>query len=399
MLAGAAQAAPGDCSRTPLRAKPADLARILKEHGRWLATWDKPNPKGRQADLSHLDLSGEKFVEVDLRRAKFAGSRLQGATFDKARLDESDFTCVEAEGASFASADLFLATLTNASLVGADIAGGKLGGAKLSGVDLTNANFTDADLRRADLQRTLLRNTHLEKAAFADVNVAEAVWQPVDLPDVGSMGSVSNLRTLRLDSEKAEPGGLSRLVKGLRDAGWDSQAKEAAHALERATVAVDLGNWNRPVAALWALVRAAIGLLTDYGLALGQGLLVLVLWNAAFIPLYYWCGFSPALNRRSGIVRVIPEKTLQPGPTGERYTKDVTVVPLAPQTRLGRAFWASIFAGVAAVRFGIGSFSLLGLLERYVSGFAATGRVSWAADVQSLVSAPLLAGLVYAYWL
>lgn len=87
VLAGAVQAAPSDCSRGPLGAKPADLARILKEHGRWLATWDKPNPKGQQADLSHIDLSGVKFAEVDLRRAKLTGSRLQGATFDKARLD------------------------------------------------------------------------------------------------------------------------------------------------------------------------------------------------------------------------------------------------------------------------------------------------------------------------
>ncbi|WAX94915.1 pentapeptide repeat-containing protein [Aminobacter sp. NyZ550] len=398
-LAAAVQAAPSDCARGPLGAKPANLTSILKEHSRWLATWDKPNPKGRQADLSHIDLSGEKFAELDLRRAKFAGSRLQGATFDKARLDESDLTCVEAEGASFANADLFLATLANASLVGTDFAGGKLGGANLSGVNLTNANLTDVDLRRADLQRARLRNTRLERAAFADVNLAEAVWQPIDLPEVGSMGTARNIKTLKFDFEQVDRGGLSRLVKELRDAGLDSQAKEAAHALERATVGVDLRNWKQPVKALWAAIRAPIGWLTDYGLALGQGFLVLVLWNAAFMPLYYRYGFSPAIDRPSGIVRIIPEKTLQSGPTGERYTTESMVVPLAPPTRLGRALWACSFTAIASVRFGIGQFNILAWLERFVSWFAATGWIGWAADVQSFGSAVLLASLVYAYWL
>jgi uncharacterized protein YjbI with pentapeptide repeats len=401
---GVAYGTPADCGPRALAPAPANLAKILKDHARWLATQDSPKPKGKQADLSYSDLTAVDLAGADLKMAKFTGSKLQGAKLDGAVLEMAELSCVLADAASFAGADLFQATLTNASLIGSKFEQAKLGGAMLSNTELANTDFSGADMRRANLTSAALRNTKLNEARFADVDLQDALWQPVDLPEVGTMGSATNLRTMRLDTQSPDPGGMTRLVAALREAGLEDRAKEVAHARERAMISLDFAKWEKSsdiVSFGRGWLRLVAGCLTDYGLSLTLGLVVVLAWNLLFVPVYFGCGFSRRPDRKTGISRILPEKTLVPDPAGERLTTEDRVERLAPRTLGGRLFWSVCFAGVTAVRSGIGPFNLLEGLERFVGWkvMAVTGWLGWFANAQALVSAFIIGCLVYAYFL
>lgn len=407
LCAGSAvHGAPADCPRRALTPKPANLAKLLKDHADWLATKDRAVvPKGAKLDLSDHDLTGVALTNSDLRHAILTGAKLQGAMLNGAQLERADLECVRADTASFESANLFQAkTLTDASLVGAKFAGAQLGGAILTGADLTSADFTNADMRRADLTSATMRATRLKDAEFDGADLRDVAWQPVDLPEVSTMAAVANLRTLRLDPDKPDSGAMARLVSALREANLEDRAKEAAHAHERVKVAFDLANGWRGgdvIALGWAVWRMAAGCLTDYGLSMTRGLLVFLATNLLFVPAYYLWGFSPNPARKTGIVRIRPEKSLVSSSTGEKLTDKAEVKPLRPASWQGRALWAVCFAAVTAVRSGIGSVNLLDVLDRVFGweSLAAAGWLKRLANLQALISLALIAGLVYVYFL
>lgn len=400
-----AHGAPADCPARALTPTPANLAKLLKDHADWLATKDTAvAPKGARANLSYHDLTSVSLTNSDLREAILIGAKLHGAMVGGARLELADLTCTRADNASFDGANLFQATLTNASLVGSKFVQAKLGGAKLNGADLASADFSNADMRRADLASATMRNTRLKDAHFADANLMNVVWQPLDLPEASTMGAVANLSTLRLDPDEPNPGAMASLVSALREANLENRAKEAAHAHERAATAFDLANGWRDgdiVALAWASLRMAVGRLTDYGLSLTRGLLVLLTANLVFAPAYYMWGFSPDAARKTGIVRIVPEKSLVSSSTGEKLTEAAEVKPLRPASREGRAFWALCFAAATTIRSGVGSVNLLEVLDRIFGweSLAAAGWLKRLANLQALISLALIAGLVYAYLL
>lgn len=197
---------------------------------------------------------------------------------------------------------------------------------------------------------------------------------------------------------------MTRLVGALREAGLEDRAKEAAHARERAMTALDLAKWKKDsdiISLGLALFRTAIGWLTDYGLSLTRGLLVLFVFTLLFVPVYYRWGFSRAQNRKTGIVTITPEKTLESDLTGERLTTEAKVERLVPATKTERWFWATCFAGLTAVRSGIGPVNVLQLLESIFSWKAmdASGWIRKVANAQALISLSLIGCLVYAYFL
>src|SRR5437764_339086 len=89
-------AAPTDCQRVDLASEPANLAEILQNHRKWLDTRDTRRPKGTQANLSHVNLTGVR-LSGDLREVILTGSNLQGAIFNDAQLDWAELSCVQAE--------------------------------------------------------------------------------------------------------------------------------------------------------------------------------------------------------------------------------------------------------------------------------------------------------------
>ena len=189
----------------------------------------------------------------------------------------------------------------------------------------------------------------------------------------------------------------------MREAGLEDRAKEVAHARERAVVSLDLAQWRKfdVVKLGLAIFRFMAGCLTDYGLSLTSGVIILLVCTLAFVPVYFLFGFSRAANRKTGIVRIIPEKTLVAGAGGDTLTPEAKVERLAPTGWMARLFWAICFASVTAVRSGIGPFNLLELLER-VFGWKVMGATGWLrgpANAQAFISFLLSACILYAYFL
>lgn len=154
----------------------------------------------------------------------------------------------------------------------------------------------------------VLDNTTLKDARFADVIVSNAVWEPRDEPEVKTMGSVQGLKSLKL-SARSDPGSMTRLVGSLREVGLEDRAKEAAHAREIALIKMDFERWQSDRDAFSAILggfRWAAGVLTNYGLSLGRGLTILIGATLLFVPVYFIWGFSPAHDRRTGLVVTIP---------------------------------------------------------------------------------------------
>lgn len=118
--------------------------------------WTRCYLDGR--DLSKHDLSGARLVdasfqraklnETDLRgsnayRAKFISAEMKGARLDKGTFSEADFTKADLTGATLTNADLRRARLYRTDLRDADLTGARTIGADLTYADLSGATWTD----------------------------------------------------------------------------------------------------------------------------------------------------------------------------------------------------------------------------------------------------------------
>lgn len=117
-----------------------ELNKILKDHKLWL---DSNMTKGKQADLSNIDLRLLKFCDLDLHWVN---------------LIKADLRCVYLNDANLSCAILCGANLSYADLRYADLVG-----ADLSGANLSYANLCDANLYSADLSGANLWNATLDK--------------------------------------------------------------------------------------------------------------------------------------------------------------------------------------------------------------------------------------------
>jgi len=165
------------------------LRDIIVKHGEWVKTNGK---KGKRADLSKMDLSGESLQKVNLLAADLSFTVLKGANLSKSEFLMTDFSFADLRGAVLARADLrgvkmMRANLTGATMVGvvlsevsismragagewraslekATLRGAMLNGAVMKNMDMEGADFREADLRDADLSGSMLMDADFTDA-------------------------------------------------------------------------------------------------------------------------------------------------------------------------------------------------------------------------------------------
>jgi len=142
----------------PRKVTQEEIKQRLAEHKRWLESGEKSGAQFESDE--NEDLSGLKFHQAILTRARlsyshFAGAKFWHAKINLAELDESDLT-----GANLQSADL-----TDSQLEGAVLKGAHLSMAILCKANLMTANLTGADLHLAHLQEAKLNDADLRGAS------------------------------------------------------------------------------------------------------------------------------------------------------------------------------------------------------------------------------------------
>lgn len=158
------------------------------------------NWKAFPLDLSHQDASEICFEGAFLDNANFERANLNEADFSKAsslinvnfqyaQLKDANLSNLKKEkiqGMQLMHADLSRANLENTDLSGFDLTGVKLKGANIVGVNLSNATLMDAnlqelDLRGRDFSGMDLRNTNLRGADLRGANLSGANLNGADL--------------------------------------------------------------------------------------------------------------------------------------------------------------------------------------------------------------------------
>lgn len=135
-----------------------------------------------------LDLSGERFVELnlaglDLSRANLAGtellrcdltgSRLAGADLTGALLHDADLTNVELLGADVSGADFSNSNLDRAGFGQVTGHHALFFGARCSGATFSAADLTGSDFRAAKLDKSRMLNTVLTDAVFTAATLSD----------------------------------------------------------------------------------------------------------------------------------------------------------------------------------------------------------------------------------
>jgi len=104
-------------------------------------------------DLRDSNLLAANFEKATLVRASLAGSRADGARFDRIEAYRTNFSDMSAKGATFASAEMQRSNFTDATLVNVDFTKAELGRADFTGADITGAKFSLSNLARADFSK------------------------------------------------------------------------------------------------------------------------------------------------------------------------------------------------------------------------------------------------------
>jgi uncharacterized protein YjbI with pentapeptide repeats len=210
--------------------------------GAYLARAAWPDVRLRHPCLNGADLSG-----AYLARARLSRCQAHRTNFSRAQLNRAVFTCLKAEEANFAHADLSFvrawrallkganlagavlddADLSESVLVDADLTGASLQGVDLAGAQLSKAKIKGADFRGANLARALLAGLRLGEASFggacftaARLNKADLEY--IDLPGADFAGADLHgaLLTGAILSE-ANFAGACLCEAGLADVNWE----------------------------------------------------------------------------------------------------------------------------------------------------------------------------------
>ena len=131
-------------------------------------------PLHRPFDLYRANLSGQWFVNENLRKAMLMFANLSGANLIFANLSGADLNGANLSGADLTGADLRGANLSGANLSGADLGGANLIFADLSGGDLSGADLYGANLSGANLSGAKLGGANLSGADLSGANLSGA---------------------------------------------------------------------------------------------------------------------------------------------------------------------------------------------------------------------------------
>lgn len=170
-------------------ARPAkiELEVLLEMHREWVQSGGR---KGRQADISRLNLEGADLTDTNLRNARLNDTVLKGADLLLSDLEGASLMQANLEGANLLGARLREANLQGANLKGAT----GLLAAELSGTNLTFAKLP-AELSTAeDLKYVARRGRHANWLILALLllNVL-ACWRILSVSDAQILRNASSL--------------------------------------------------------------------------------------------------------------------------------------------------------------------------------------------------------------
>ena len=186
-----------DCNRRKIR-PPKYLRRYLYVPGTSIAAHDRPyelvsaylrnekDPDEAWKFIDELDLSERsfrygwfdmtefwrtKFVDSDLRCARFTNSKVRESVFDDAKMHHVNFSGADLSGASLDGVEADDARFERADLRGA----------QLKKADFRRGTFRGANFQRADLSQVRFVGTSLTKADFRSADVSHSDFIGVDL--------------------------------------------------------------------------------------------------------------------------------------------------------------------------------------------------------------------------
>lgn len=126
-----------------------------------------------EADLSDLDMTGWRFENCILRRARFTGATLDDAAFVGCRGAFVDFTAARLMEATVEKCDFNNGTFGGATVAQARFIGCKLTGADFAGARTTAVLFKETMLSAARLPGVSFRKTAIERVDFGMADLAK----------------------------------------------------------------------------------------------------------------------------------------------------------------------------------------------------------------------------------
>lgn len=177
-----------------------------------------------QPDFSSASMNKCSFIKCELQSATFAGSRLDGCSWVESSLERARFngatliTCAVASGGTLAGADFSGAQLRQSNLRQAVLTAASFVRAKLDNSDLSEAQCEGADFSGSTLTGSLFMRTDFRRVRFNDANLMGAMMQKSRLE--GADLSFSNLFRADLsqsiaDSTTKFDGAYNKRVKTL----------------------------------------------------------------------------------------------------------------------------------------------------------------------------------------
>ena len=170
-------------------ARPAkvELELLLETHREWVQSGGR---KGRQADLSRLNLEGADLTDTNLRNARLNDTDLKGADLLLSDLEGASLLQANLEGANLLGARLREANLQGANLKGAT----GLLAAELSGTNLTFAKLPAEISTAEDLKYLARRGRHANWLILCLLllNVL-ACWRILTVSDAQILRNASSL--------------------------------------------------------------------------------------------------------------------------------------------------------------------------------------------------------------
>jgi len=174
-----------------------------------------------KARLSRVDLGFASLAGCDFKDAEVTGTSLQGADLRNSDLSDAKFRGVTMETAKLSGSCAVSADFSGVNLRSALMAGINAQGADFSGSDLSDADLSSADLSGADLSGADLTGANVKNVDFSKAKVAGALF-------FYATGLSKNEAAAIEANSGLVYTGFDRKIKGLRRAIANNRLAQAA---------------------------------------------------------------------------------------------------------------------------------------------------------------------------
>ena len=188
---------------------PPDLLTRIREHKRWLDTFNEEGLQFAQqgVDLRDLDLSGHDLVMVALSHVRLDRALLCATDLSNAILYEGSFVQTTMDDALLIEADATRSNFSEASLRRVQGLSAEFMEANLHNANLEESNLYDADLQKTNLEGANFSHANLRKAYLANAHLAHAILTGV-LVEKATFTGATGVETVEVEwidigSEKA----------------------------------------------------------------------------------------------------------------------------------------------------------------------------------------------------